>query len=378
MDGPLVFRPTAANTPVCESVQKPAPDAGKHPSTFGSAVRACTHAIRFMASPRSIITPLFSLPIALWAQPPNADCSTAVALCVQQPVTGNNTGTSGLAGFCTGTQGLVWFTFNTNTIGGPVDVLLDAIDCPAVPGMDDSLSVVVLAGDGSCEPASFSAVSTCASDAQVVMLTTQSLMPSTTYWIVVAGTLQPPATLAAECGFSLTVTGAGVDVVGVDFSAGPDVEIGEGESIPLGATGGPPYDWSPLAGLSANGIPDPIASPASTTTYTVTTTLDGCTYSDEVEVRVVRRIEPPNTITPNGDGYNDVWLIPGINDYPGAEIQVHDRWGQIVYRSTGYRAPWDGTRNGRDLPVGTYYYHITLPQVEGRSEPYTGYISIVR
>jgi hypothetical protein len=49
-----------------------------------------------------------------------------------------------------------------------------------------------------------------------------------------------------------------------------------------------------------------------------------------------------------------------------------------VYSSTGYREPWDGTNNGKALTDGTYYYHIQLNQLEGRSAPYTGFISIIR
>ncbi len=314
----------------------------------------------------------------LRAQPPNSDCSTAVGLCAEQPQAGNNTGAVGWPGFCPTTENLVWYTFQTNSLGGPATVLVDAIDCPIVPGMDDEMSAVVLSGDGSCLAASFTAASACAVGTDDITLVTQALLPNTTYWLVIAGVMNGGATIAAQCGFEVSVSGAGVDVIGVDMSAGPDVTIGEGETTQLDAFGGPPYDWSPLSGLSANGIADPVASPASSTVYTLTTVIDGCTYTDEVEVSVIRRIDPPNTFTPNGDGFNDEWLIPGIADYPGAEVQIHDRWGQIIYKGTGYREPWDGTRNGRDLAVGTYYYYIKLNQLEGETPPYTGFISIVR
>ena len=130
--------------------------------------------------------------------------------------------------------------------------------------------------------------------------------------------------------------------------------------------------------MSGNTIPDPFASPSETTTYTVTTVLNGCTYNDQVLVEVVRRIAPPNTFTPNGDGINDTWRIPGLDQYPAAEVLVYDRWGQRVYRSSGYDEPWDGTNNGARLPTATYYYHIRLNQLEGNSPPYTGSITIVR
>jgi len=240
------------------------------------------------------------------------------------------------------------------------------------------LSMVVLSGDGSCSPVSFNAVSDCERDSLPFDLVTQSLMPNTRYWIVVAGALNGGATIPAQCGFRIEVAGPGVDVIGIDFSAGPDQTIGEGEATQLVAFGGPPYDWSPTSGLSGNNIPDPIASPSGTTIYSVTTTINGCTYTDEVSVFVIRRITPPNTFTPNGDGINDLWEIPGMADYPGAEVLIFDRWGQRLYRSVGYRDPWDGTNNGTKVPEGTYYYHIQLNQLEGRSPPYTGFITVVR
>lgn len=321
---------------------------------------------------------LLVLVLAAKAQPPNGDCAQAVLLCAQQPITGNNTGAVGLPGFCPATGNLLWYTFTTNSQGGMAVIRLLQIDCPQITGMGNALRLVVLGGDGSCTPASFTAVSDCDADTVPFNLDTQDLLPNTQYWVVVAGALNNGATIAAQCGFNIEVAGPGVDVIGIDFSAGPDQEIGEGESTQLDAFGGPPYEWSPTSGLSGSDIPNPIASPAGTTTYTVTTTINGCTFSDQTTVQVIRRIEPPNTFTPNDDGYNDTWDIPGIADYPGAEVLIFDRWGQRVYRNIGYREPWDGTNNGNKVPVGTYYYQIQLNQLEGRSPPYTGFITVVR
>ncbi|RMG91885.1 MAG: hypothetical protein D6706_17760, partial [Chloroflexi bacterium] len=61
-------------------------------------------------------------------------------------------------------------------------------------------------------------------------------------------------------------------------NAGPDVTICKGQSTQLSASGGVSYTWSPATGLSATNIPDPVASPQSTTTYSVTVTdANGCT-----------------------------------------------------------------------------------------------------
>jgi gliding motility-associated-like protein len=309
----------------------------------------------------------------------NTDCTTAATLCAQQPVASNNTGSTGTQTFCPGNSAALWYAFTTNAVGGPVIATLSAIDCPSVPDMDDELGVVIVSGNINCQPGSLSAVSPCVLGAATASTTTANLLPNTRYWVVVSGGLGGGATIAAQCAFQLQVQGPGVNVVGITFGAGDDVTIGEGESTQLAGFGGPPYTWSPSTGLSATNIPDPIASPLATTIYTLTTTTpNGCVYSDQVVVEVVRRIQPPNTFTPNGDGFNDLWEIPGIQDYPGSEVRIHDRWGQLVFRSNGYREPWDGTNGGRMLPDGTYYYHIRLNVPEGRAQVYTGYISIVR
>ncbi|MBK7383559.1 MAG: gliding motility-associated C-terminal domain-containing protein [Flavobacteriales bacterium] len=318
------------------------------------------------------------LPGAL-AQPPNSDCANAALLCAQQPIAGNNTGATGvLPGFCPSTDLLLWYTFTTNSVGGVVNVEISGINCPVVAGMDDELSVVVLAGNGSCTPASFTAVSACTQSGSLFSSTTQALTPNTQYWVVVAGAMGGGATITAQCGFNITLSGPGMNIVGVDFDAGPDVEIPEGGATQLHVTGGTTYAWSPTSGLSGNSIPDPIANPASTTAYEVTTVINGCTYVDTVIVDIIRLIDPPNTFTPNGDGINDVWDVPGIVDYPGSEVLIYDRWGQRVFSSNGYREPWDGTNKGRPLSEGTYYYYIQLNELEGRSAPYSGFISIVR
>lgn len=327
-------------------------------------------------------SPLF-LAFLVWAvhlraQPANSDCANAVRICAHSIMAGDNVGAGGVPGFCPATDAMVWYTFVTNSVGGVATVSLTMGDCEASPGFDDELSVVVLSGDGSCVLNSFNAVSPCEVSDIDLAVTTQALAPNTTYWIVVAGAMNNGTTSPAQCDFQLAVSGPSADVIGVDLSAGPDVSIGQGESTQLQGASTQAMDWSPTAGLSGNGIPDPIAAPEATTIYTLSSEINGCLYADTVVVEVVRRVDPPNTFTPNGDGYNDTWEIPGIADYPGAEIVIHDRWGQIVLRSNGYREAWDGTNDGRALGVGTYYYHIQLNQLEGRSPPYTGFVTIVR
>lgn len=323
--------------------------------------------------PIFILLPALMLSAQVHAQPPNDDCSAAATLCAGQPLTGNNTGAVGWPGFCGSTANVLWYSFTTNSLGGVVNVQVSGINCPGVAGMDNELSVVVLSGDGSCTPGSFNAASQCQQDSVEFTVATPALLANTQYWVIVAGVVDNGSLIPAQCGFTIATSGPGADIVGVDFTAGPDVILADGNSAQLQATGGTTYQWSPSSGLSSSTGSNPFAEPNESTTYTVETIINGCTYTDDVLVEVRRLIDPPNTITPNGDGKNDVWEIFGIRDYPECDVSIYDRWGQRVFQSVGYREAFDG----KGLPTATYYWVIQLNTLEGRSDPYTGYLTIV-
>jgi PKD repeat protein len=86
-----------------------------------------------------------------------------------------------------------------------------------------------------------------------------------------------------NCSDTDTVT---VNITTVSANAGIDLSICAGQSVPLNATGGTSYSWSPAAGLSNAGIANPNANPSATTTYTVTVTSGNCTATDVVTVTV--------------------------------------------------------------------------------------------
>ena len=80
-------------------------------------------------------------------------------------------------------------------------------------------------------------------------------------------------------------------------NAGSDVTICEGSTTQLSASGADSYSWSPTTGLSNPSVNDPIASPSTTTTYTVTATNSyGCPDTDQVTVNVI-----PYAVSVNND-----------------------------------------------------------------------------
>jgi len=93
----------------------------------------------------------------------------------------------------------------------------------------------------------------------------------------------------------------------------------------------------------------------------------------------------PDGFSPNGDGKNETFIIPALAQYDNFEMEVYDRWGNIVYdySNNGRSEPlwWDGhstgTRTiskGKKVPVGTYYYIIRYN--EGGIEPIAGWVYI--
>ncbi len=162
-------------------------------------------------------------------------------------------------------------------------------------------------------------------------------------------------------------------------SAGPDKTILEGGSAVLEGSGtgsALSYSWSPIPGLNNAALARPVASPADDVIYTLTVrSADGCTASDDVLVKVLKTPTVPNAFSPNRDGVHDRWEIQYLDSYPGATVEVFNRYGQKVFESRGYAKPWDGTLNGKDLPVGTYYYLIDPKN--GR-KPIAGFVDLIR
>ena len=71
---------------------------------------------------------------------------------------------------------------------------------------------------------------------------------------------------------------------------------------------------------------------------------------------------PAQAFTPNGDGINDTWIIPGINNYPNNLVRVYNRWGHEVFVARKYQNNWTGKykKNSSKLPSGSYLYVIDL------------------
>ncbi|WP_020532988.1 gliding motility-associated C-terminal domain-containing protein [Flexithrix dorotheae] len=159
--------------------------------------------------------------------------------------------------------------------------------------------------------------------------------------------------------------------------AAEDRRIREGYSTKLNVEFGTDYNWFPADSITNPTIANPVVAPTITTTYYVSgTTIEGCPGLDSITVFVDPALNIPNTFSPNGDGINDYWIIPKMDEYPLGVMFIYNRWGKKIYESeAGYTKPWNGTLNNAELPASTYYYVLEL---NDGYPPYKGSITIIR
>jgi gliding motility-associated-like protein len=151
----------------------------------------------------------------------------------------------------------------------------------------------------------------------------------------------------------------------ITASAGRNRVIIEGQTVSLeGQVSGDhvKFLWTPADYLDDPTKLNPVASPLHDITYTLTAwSENGCPgNTQDVAIRVLKKLVIPNTITPNGDGINDTWDIAALDSYPAATVYVFNRYGGRIYSGTGDGKSWDGKYNGEYVPVGVYYYVIDL------------------
>ncbi|TDB61430.1 DUF7948 domain-containing protein [Arundinibacter roseus] len=115
------------------------------------------------------------------------------------------------------------------------------------------------------------------------------------------------------------------------------------------------YEWNVGLGapLSTNDVQDKIYDQPGEYTVSLTSyNRAGCALTVSQTLIAEPPLILPNVITPNGDGKNDVFIVPLEN----ATLHVFNRWGKQIFESTNYQNTW-----GKDVSNGTYFYEIITP-----------------
>lgn len=110
--------------------------------------------------------------------------------------------------------------------------------------------------------------------------------------------------------------------------------------------------------------------------------ITGCTTIYDIQLNCTNcqgKSEIPTTFTPNGDGFNETFIIPYLlsdsNSYKHNLLKIYDSRGILVYEVRDYLNDWQGRDlNGNELPVGTYYYNFEY----GNQQVLRGVVTIIR
>ena len=119
--------------------------------------------------------------------------------------------------------------------------------------------------------------------------------------------------------------------------------------------------------------------------FTLSDTVDATAYFTKTTVNC-DDLEIYNSISPNGDGVNDEFIIRNIDFYPDNTLEIYNRWGVLVYEANGYGQKdvlFKGLSDGRttinrneELTEGTYFYTLTYTNSKGIKRQKAGYLYI--
>lgn len=154
---------------------------------------------------------------------------------------------------------------------------------------------------------------------------------------------------------------------------GPDTPMCGNIALVLNA-GDPELDyvWSP------DGQTSPGITATEQKTYSVVATnQDGCNSTDTITITDWCRSHfyLPNVFRPNGDQLNDVYRPEHVVNADKYQMEIYNRWGELLFTSQEVNQGWDGTYKGQPCQEGVYmviirYFNHELGKYERVTMPF--------
>ena len=174
------------------------------------------------------------------------------------------------------------------------------------------------------------------------------------------------------------------------ITLGTNIVIGLGDSTGIGAIFNfkpKKIAWTPSDGLLCDTCTFTYARPIQTTTYTLTLTDSaGCIVSDKFTIFVSAKnhIFIPTAFSPDGNGVNDKFTLYADNSVERVtRMQVYNRWGILMFQKADFLPNneadgWNGSFNAGAVVPDIYIYFFEVLFKNGKTEIFSGDISILR
>lgn len=144
-------------------------------------------------------------------------------------------------------------------------------------------------------------------------------------------------------------------------------------------------NWNPISYLSNPNSLFPIFQPLEDMLYTAEIVgMAGekiCfTYLDSMFIDVLFEfsVDLPNLFSPNGDSNNDVLFVRGWGIKELLEFSVYNRWGERIYSGNDIQEGWDGTYQGEQQPIETYFWYVRVKTYSDEELKRSGSTTLIR
>ncbi|TRZ46051.1 gliding motility-associated C-terminal domain-containing protein [Robertkochia solimangrovi] len=174
---------------------------------------------------------------------------------------------------------------------------------------------------------------------------------------------------------SEAVTIDGFDEEAVQIDAPDTIILNEGDTKIVSASGAESYQWF-------DADYNQLSSSSSVTLstegeYILKAMVGSCEVMKVIKVVYQLSYAVPNVITPNGDGVNDLWVLPSAYAYnPEINVNIYTQAGTQIFSVTDYQNNWPQsgsiTYQAGNPPV--YYYRIT----RGKETLKQGTITVIK
>lgn len=109
--------------------------------------------------------------------------------------------------------------------------------------------------------------------------------------------------------------------------------------------------------------------------------LEGCVYEESAFwdfYECSYELAMPNVFTPNQDGDNELFRPLIMTGTVDLELEIYNRWGQLLYHKRGMDSAWDGRLSGDPAPEGIYFYRVRSKDDAGRWYEQSGHLTLLR